>query len=283
MSTATLDRLCVPPPPPGPADWNDDGVVILPGLLTDDLIEAYDAEWEVANGYRGLSWGRPDRPSWPGDDEYAAPLLLADRPGGWPDCTPYMRHDGLRRIVCHPAITTTLERLLGEPAGVHLNLTGWVTTERDWHQDSYLNPPHVGDYYAAVWIALGPIHPDSGPFQYVPGSHRWPQVTRERIGQFVDLRDPAWPTHSEQVLSPLFDQMIRDEGAEVVTYLPSRGDVLIWHGRLLHRGSKANVPGAYRPALIAHYSGISHRADMPTARLTDEGGWLFPIAQSGPV
>lgn len=248
-----LAELTVPAPPESPADWNAEGVVCLPALVSGARIEAYQRAWCGAN---------------------------AHRPGGWPDCTPYMRHPEILDLVA--PLADHLETLLGEPAGMHLNLTGWVSTERDWHQDSYLNEPEVGDHYAAVWIALGRIHPDSGPFQYVPGSHRWPQVTRELIGRHVDLTDPAWPKHSEDILSPLFEAEIEARDATWVSHLPDRGDVLIWHGRLLHRGSKARVHGSYRPGFIAHFSGIHHRPQMPGAVEYRGGGWYFPIA-GGPV
>ena len=251
----TLDDLSEPAPPPGPDDWNDKGVVILKNFLDHDAMNDYEKEWLENN---------------------------ADRPGGWPYCTPYMEHAALRRLVCDEGLAVELAKLMGEPAGVHLNLSGWVTTERDWHQDTYLNPLHVGDKYAAVWMALQDIHPDSGPFQYVPGSHRWHTLTRDKIGEVVDLSNPEWPKHSEDVLSPLVEDEIKARGAKVKTYLPERGDVLIWHGRLYHRGSKANVQGMERRALIAHYSGIHHRQDMPPAIQSRNGGFLFPI-QGGPV
>ncbi len=267
-ATLTLGDLSDPPPPAGPADWNEAGVAVFPRLVPRELMHAYAAEWRARNGFRGID---------------GAGVLAADSPGGWADCTPYMRHPALAALVCDPAIAAILESLIGEPAGVHLNLSGWVSTQRDWHIDSYLNPPHVGDAYAAVWIALGDITPESGPFQYVPGSHRWPVVTQAKIGAHVDLADPAWPTRSEAVLTPIYEAEIAARGAEVVTYLPRRGDVLVWNGRLVHRGSKARVAGAYRPALIAHYSGIHHRGDMPPARRHPAGGWYFPIPCSGPV
>lgn len=260
MTVPSLADLTEPAPPPGPGDWNGLGVVLYPHLIPDPLVDAYRAEWAAANL-----------------------RVPAARPEGWPDCTPYMRHEALRAICCYRPLADAIEALIGEPAAVHLNLTGWVTTERDWHQDSYLNSPEVGDFYAAVWVALGAIDPDSGPFQYVPGSHRWPQVTRDRIGAHVDLADPRWPKHSETVLSPLFEREIRARNAIVVTHLPRRGDVLIWHGRLLHRGSKAQVPGLTRAGLIAHYSGTGHRPDFPPAVQSEHGGWYFPITERVPV
>lgn len=275
----TLADLSEPAPAPSPADWNPAGVDIHRGMFGHAELEPYRRVWKAENGYSqmrypNLQTGAGERPLW---------LVEAERPGGWDDCTPYMRHEELRDILCSPKLADALERLTGEPMAVHLNLTGWVSTERDWHQDTYLNPPAVGDFYAAVWIALGPTHPDSGPFQYVPGSHRWHTLTRERIGTVVDLSDPAWPKHSEDVLSPLVEAEIARRGTPVVTHLAETGDVLIWHGRLYHRGSRANVPGAYRPALIAHYSGVNHRPDMPPARQHLDGGFYFPLGGEQPV
>lgn len=248
----TFDELTVPPPPVSSADWNDDGVVILENFIPEDLMIAYERCWIEHN---------------------------EGRPGGWPDCTPYRRHPELFNVLTYGPLGGLLEALIGEPAGVHLNLTGWKTTERDWHQDSYLNPPGVGDYYAAIWVALDDIHPDSGPFQYVPGSHRWPQVTRELILGALgpDEQDHRWPKFSERILTPLFEEEIEKREAPIVSHLPSRGDVLVWHGRLMHRGSRPNVPGMERRSLIAHYSGIHHRDDMPKAIQSPNGGWYFPI------
>lgn len=244
--------------------WNDDGVVIFPGLIDDELIDAYCREWEEANGYRYQ------------DDDG---ILHADNRGGY-DEVGYMQHPVLRELCCDGRIAEVLQPLMHEPAGVHLNLSGWVSTERSWHQDFYLNEKCVGDHYAAVWIALEDIHPDSGPFQYIPGSHEWGVITKETMGEFVDLADPMWPKHSETLLEPIVQGMIA-EGAKVVTYLPRKGDLLAWHPRLLHQGSRANIFGYQRRALIAHYSGIHHRTDMPAALEMLWGGWLFPLNPTG--
>jgi hypothetical protein len=255
-----LSDLTVPYDPTNAVDWNDDGVVILKDFMPEDLMVTYEECWIRENG----SGTREE--------------FTMIRPMGWDYCTPYREHTEVLDILSYGPLHQEMARLVGEPVGVHLNLTGWNTTTRDWHQDSYLNPPHVGDYYVAMWLALDDVHPDSGPFQYIAGSHKWPQVTREKIlaALLPEERDHRWPTHSERVLSPLFAADIEERGAEITTYLPSRGDVLLWHGRLLHRGSLPNTPGMVRKSLIAHYSGINHRVDMPSA-VEYGDGWYFPV------
>jgi hypothetical protein len=248
----TLEDLSDPPAAIGDGDWNDEGVVILKNFLPEELLMAYEECWIREN--RG-------------------------RPMGWPDPVPYTRHKELRDLLLYQPLCDEIEALIGEPPGLHLNLTGWVSTERNWHQDTYLNPPYVGDAYAAVWIALDTIHPDSGPFQYIPGSQRWRIITQEKVMAHLspEERDHRWPKYSERLLTPIFEQMMEEGGIEPVSHLPDRGDVLIWNGRLLHRGSPANVPGMERRALIAHYSGIYHRPDMPDAKQSPWGGYYFPL------
>jgi hypothetical protein len=265
LGLPTLESLCDPevwpPPAPRPSDpplrraWLADGHVILPGLIPDRLTDAYVAARVAADGWElGV--------------------------------TPYMRVPALRALCCCREVADALAEILREPAGVHLNLCGWVSTERDWHADRYLNPPFVRDVYAAVWFALGDVHPDSGPFEWVIGSHRWPALDQGRvISALLDrglttrerVRSGAWPWDSEKLLTPVCEREASARGAKTEKFLGKKGDVLIWSSRLWHRGSPPAVPGTERRALIAHYSGISVRTDMPAAVGDAGGGHYFPL------
>jgi hypothetical protein len=260
--------------------WHDDGVVIVDQVFTESELAAYERAWMAVNGYRSDPDGFIDR-KWPHGPE------CWRSPGGWPYATPYMDVPELTELCCSPRLAAILEVLLGEPAGVHLNLTGWVSTRRNWHTDQYLNEPFVGPAYAAVWVALEDIHPDSGPFEYHPGSHRWFRPISQakmRAALGDDGAGPDWPTHSERILTPLFEQAVAERGiAAPQRFLAKRGDVLIWHGRLLHRGSTPVDPTMSRRALISHYSGIHHRPDMPPAVRHERGGWYFPLGGRQPV
>jgi ectoine hydroxylase-related dioxygenase (phytanoyl-CoA dioxygenase family) len=230
--------------------WRRDGVLILPRFLPDDLMDAYSARRARLN-----------------------------QPGGWPSPTPHMQVPELRSLALYPPLMACMKELISEQMMLHLCLTGWVSTERDWHQDDYLNAPFVNSWYAAVWMALDDIHPDSGPFEYIPGSHVWPLLRGHKVRSFMpraSAKTRSWPKLSESFVVPAVENEIVARGAPVKDFIAKRGDVLIWHGRLLHRGSKPKQPGMMRKALICHYTGINHRRDLPR-RAHDENGECYAL------
>jgi len=217
---------------PDQAHWRQQGFVIKQRFLPDDLLDAY---WAVRSAV---------------PEDHA-----------WFCNVPYMHIPEARALALYPPLVALLDELIGEPMAVNLNLTGIVSTERNWHQDDYLNPPHVNGHYVAVWMAVGDIDPDSGPFQYVPGSHRWPLLRSDRVRMFLpdDQRDdPNWPRLTESFLDDLLEDEIARRQAAVQTFVPKRGDLLVWHSRLVHRGSFPRTPGMRRPSFIAHYTAASH-------------------------
>jgi hypothetical protein len=248
---------------PDQATWRRDGVVIKRGFIPPELLDPYIR--------RRLQL----------QDESTDKHRL-----GWSSGAPYQHVPELRAVCLYPPLMKLMEHLVGERMLLHLNLTGWISTERNWHQDDYLNPAHVNSWYAAVWIALGTIRADAGPFEYIPGSHRWPLLRQNKVKQWMAPEErtrraaetgaETWPKDSERFVVPAIEAEIAARGGRPEQFLGEMGDVLIWHGRLMHRGTKATSFDDWRPALIVHYSGINHRADM-TQRATDENGFDYAV------
>lgn len=234
-----LDRTTARPDTPQRQQWVEEGVAYLPAFIPDDVVDRYCEAWAQEND---LATGR----------------------SRWTP-TAYMDSPAVKELCLYEPLMVMLEHLLYDEMGLHLNLTNWRSTRRDWHQDDYLNPSYIKSSYAAVWFALDDIHPDAGPFQYVPGSHRWPVVRQDRILRALgeDGHDPDWPYRSEALLTPLYEKHFAENGVVPTTYVPKRGDVLIWHANLVHRGTVPNNPALERRACIAHYSGLANRRDMP--------------------
>ncbi len=231
---------------PEQLSWRRDGVVELRGFVPDAICDAYIAARSEVG------------------------------PLGWLDPTPYLRVPELRDLALYPPLMAVMESLLSEPMMLHLALTGWVSSERAWHQDDYLNPPFVASWYAAVWIALDDIHPDSGPFEYLPGSHHWGLLRRDRVMTFLTdeeltRKEPLtghnqWEKYAERFVTPAVERQIADSGLASRQFL----------GRLMHCGSKPKIPNMPRRSLITHYSGVNHRSDMPR-RAQHEGGGIYAV------
>ena len=242
--------------------WRQNGVVIVDSLIPDDMIEAYRQDWIQHN------------------------RVNHDRPLGYPGECAYFQVESLMNIATYAPLHNILEHLIGDQMGIHLNLTGWKSTERNWHQDGYLNPDANKDHYLAVWVALDDVHEDAGPFEYVPGSHVLPVITQDATKARLEPHerdDPNWPKYSERFLTPMFEDILDRGNLETEKFIAKKGDVLIWHARLMHRGSTPNNPDLWRETAILHYSGVNHRPDMPQAYQHEDGGWFFPINQNIPL
>lgn len=119
--------------------------------------------------------------------------------------------------------------------------TGSTTaTNIGWHQDM----PYWADAYApgsqlfTAWLALSNVHLESGPMQFVRGSHRWGALNGDFFNQDQDanlsrLRVPegeAW--------------------SEVSDVLPAGG--VSFHDRWLLHGSHQNVSSSPRISMAIH-------------------------------
>jgi hypothetical protein len=74
---------------------------------------------------------------------------------------------------------------------------------------------------------------------------------------FEDAQSPRWPKLAESFVTAAYESKLADSYLPKKRFIARKGDVLIWHGRLLHRGTRANQPGMQRKSLISHYTAIS--------------------------
>ncbi|NEA37410.1 phytanoyl-CoA dioxygenase family protein [Streptomyces sp. SID13031] len=105
------------------------------------------------------------------------------------------------------------------------------------HQDNFYLKAEPGTCVAA-WMALDTVDVENGCLEVVPGSHRWPILCTEKADTKVSFTDVTVP--------------LPEPGAAVPVEM-APGDVLFFHGALVH-GSAPNVSSdRFRRALIGHY------------------------------
>ena len=120
------------------------------------------------------------------------------------------------------------------------------------HQDQFYLRAKPGTCIAA-WMALEDSDEENGCMQVVPGSHLWPLLCVEKADttkSFTDIQVPLKP------------------GTSSAPMIMKAGDVLFFHGMVVH-GSFPNTSKArFRRALIGHYI---------TSQSREVGRWYFPI------
>jgi hypothetical protein len=244
-------------PDTGIEQWDRDGVLILKDFIPHDLIDTYVEERKQLLG-ETKKW----RPGWNGP-------------------CPFTHVSSMLKLATYRPLTLAMKPLIGnrEP-GLHLCLSGFQSTERRTHADAYLNPAGVDDFYLASWIALDDIHPDSGPFEFVGGSHKWPSIQREKVWQKMrekgqDPTLPTWPSDSQGWVGDACEDEIKRRDSSFQPFLPNKGDVLIWAANLLHRGSLPKDRALERRSLISHYSAIDKRPDMSHLVKLENGSFRF--------
>lgn len=87
---------------PDAAFWRENGYLILPRFLPDDLLEAYRRAFLAA----GVS------------------------PGGFSGPQPFLQQPEMLDLCCHPPLVKKIEEVIPTPMGVTLGLTASISTTR---------------------------------------------------------------------------------------------------------------------------------------------------------
>ena len=155
----------------------------------------------------------------------------------------------MRRVRLHASVSRWLSLIYDRPSVATNDLYFEYGSTQTLHQDMAVFPIEPKSYLVGVWIAAEDIQPDSGPLVYYPGSHK----------------EPMWegfPDYPEQFLRTcsrdLHDQYHKNL-AELANakyqrqrFTAKKGDVLFWHGMLVHGGEQDRNKDITRKSLVLH-------------------------------
>ncbi len=225
------------------------GYVVFPRAVSHTLVDEYLACFEDA-------WKQPPAGIYAhsGGEVVALSDKFYDRVAKVSDLHYYFRRAG--EIIFASAVERFLRQLYERPPVVFQSMSMRKGSEESLHIDTgplTLTEPMA---LAAAWIALEDVRKGSGEFQFVPGSHRLPEVLNNGTskGHNGDMG-----AYYKVLQESLRECDARGLGTEY--FMAKKGDVLVWHADLLHGGAKIDNPGLTRKSLVCHYMPLGA---MPT-------------------
>ncbi len=260
--------------------WVADGYFVVEGMIPHRDIDAMNADvdrlWSRMDAIKGFSIHDLPDPDLDGASLTHERLVSMDpqrreglRRGNapWRLMTFSRVSEPMRAVRQHESVNRWLSLIYDRPSTATNDLYFEYGSTQSLHQDMAVFPIEPKNYLVGVWIAAEDIHPDSGPLVYYPGTHR----------------EPMWegfPGYPEQFLRTCTRDLqdgyhryvaeLAQAKYQKHQFLAKKGDVLFWHGMLVHGGEQDRNKQITRKSLVLH--SIPVGCDI-TSRLKGPFNW----------
>ncbi|MDJ0919894.1 MAG: phytanoyl-CoA dioxygenase family protein [Henriciella sp.] len=227
------------------AAYDRDGYFVLKGVFDPRDIATLRSETiSICNGDRGDLIGAEEVSTNAANAEAAMQNVLAIH-------FPHKISETMKATLTKPAIVQALNAIIGPDIKCMQSMLFVKNAGKPgqaWHQDEHYIPTR-DQSLAGIWIALDDARVDNGGLWMHPGSHKhgilWPTKPHgdPRFDSSAEAHDFPYP---------------REGGVPVEA---DAGDVVIFHGYVLHRSLNNTREQGYRRALVNHV--MSTRSLLP--------------------
>jgi ectoine hydroxylase-related dioxygenase (phytanoyl-CoA dioxygenase family) len=155
-----------------------------------------------------------------------------------------------RRIFWGEKLRRTADLLFGRRSRPIAAINFMAGSQQDLHQDMAVFHIWPQNWLMGAWIACEDIAPGSGPLVFCPGSHRAPFFPGFSEYPQTNLRT------TDESTAAAYQRWVDGHGArfERREFLGRKGQVLFWHGMLIHGGAAIAQAGTSRKSMVIHYS-----------------------------
>lgn len=154
-----------------------------------------------------------------------------------------------RRIHQHEGIRRICSLIFGLEAQPQYTINFMFGSRQHLHQDTVVFAIFPINYLIGVWLACEDISADSGPLVYYPGSHREPLY--EAFDNYPQTSLKTCLPETKAAYEANLDRLA--EKYEKKQFLAKKGDILFWHGMLIHGGDGIKNPALTRKSYVCHY------------------------------
>ena len=117
----------------------------------------------------------------------------------------------VRELALLPELHALLEQLWGRQPFAFQTLNFPVGTRQHFHSDAVRFHSEPPGFMCGVWVALEDIHPDAGPLEYFPGSHRLPYLQARDVGYHQRSGDQP----DQSLFHPYWRAVVEGQGLEL--------------------------------------------------------------------
>ena len=233
--------------------YRRDGYIIIRNLVSqEEIAEIWQHTVDLMSGITVIEGVEPP----PGDaseEERAQHFLRVHML--------HRKHELHERYLLHPRICDVLETLVGPDLLALQTMLFLKPSGREgqgYHQDSYYIPTYP-DTLLGSWLAIDRADEDNGCVLVTPGSHHepiYPDAGRlsqnHVIGSMHDLATIEGASSSVPEKNGLTPVAAKYESKEVPAVMDP-GDVMFFHGHVLHRSLSNTTTDRSRRAFVSHY------------------------------
>jgi phytanoyl-CoA dioxygenase PhyH len=245
------------------ARWVRDGYVVLDGLVAerdvDEMVGVLDGLWDAGAPIADVTLlGLRDTHDGPQRSMSHRDLLAlppADRhrlraASDWRIHGFHYVNPAAKRVYWDRGLAGIASRIFGRRARPIAAINFMSGSEQELHQDMAVFHIFPHNYLIGAWIACEDIAPESGPLVVYPGSHRAPFFPGFIDYPQTNLRtaDPETARAYQAYVDGIARGFPRHE------FLAKKGQVLFWHGMLIHGGAAVTRRGTSRKSMVLHYS-----------------------------
>lgn len=265
----------------GLQDYLRDGVVVFESAIATDEVDAYAHDLDFIFTNHGQLAEIPLDGKVHHHGKHVSdfsPDELAE--AGVKFCDLHQFSSAGLRLALNSTVVDFLNLLFDAPPALLQSLTFHKGSEQAVHQDfSYVHQQRDVPKLAACWIPLEDIQPESGPLEYYLESHRVDRYGFFDWGGGSVCQDRSLPEHTSrggEYLQYLKDAVEKHK-FERKLFCPKKGDVLIWHGALIHGGTPVADESSTRRSLVCHYTSLDSHPDLRTNY--QSGGFAFRLPE----
>ena len=232
--------------------YQSQGYVVIKNILSHDLIDDFIEQYEKIKRNKLFIYY---------SQSVHIPLRPKITPEGFIEESMERPHNlkffpGFSQAILNCLVEQKISNVLSILSGSH-NHTLWQnmffdkSTGTVEHQDHYYLDTDPPGNLIGVWYALENIHPDSGCFFILPGSHK---------GQVIDFKDATslnkgiktFVSEHDEMRKKIID-LIQEKKYEYKAFPLNKGDVLFWHPYSIHGAYKNKNSQFSRKSFTAHF------------------------------